>query len=372
MQEKLAGKLKNAVKKRRPAVIGFDGFIDEVVHVVEKRLDPEHYARVRTIADYADMVRNGAGLSTSMEIVTVAKKLGGNGPNMSIGLKNYGIDLTYIGTVGTGGLDPVYAPLAEGSRIIGVADPGQTDAVEFEDGKIIRCKLVPLNLMSWEDVKRKVGLEELIRLVCGAELLSFSNWSMIMHMSEIWEGLLTEVLPHVGNRAEKTLFIDFADPEKRSGGEILDAVRLLERFQETGVKTSLGLNKKEACEFAELFGRKIADYREYPLEELTRFVAEHIKIDCLVVHPVKKAACVTGDSYYEVDGPFCANPVLSTGAGDNFNAGFAYGYLCGFEPELSLMLGTATSGFYVRNGRTGTAEEIEHFLMEWKEGTLDC
>ena len=371
MQEKLAEKLKNAVKKRRPAVIGFDGFIDEVVHVVDKRMDPGHYARVRTIEDYAAMVRNGAGLSTSMEIVTVAKKLGGNGPNMSIGLKNYGIGLTYIGTVGTGPLDPVYEPLADGSRIIGVADPGRTDAVEFEDGKIIRCKLIPLNLMSWDDVKRAAGLEELIRLVREAELLSFSNWSMIMRMSEIWEGLLTEVLPHVENRVGKTLFIDFADPEKRGGEEILGAVRLMERFEEAGLKTALGLNKKEACEFAELFGRKITEYREYPLEELTRFVAGQIKIDCLVVHPVKKAACMTGGNYYEVNGPFCAHPVLSTGAGDNFNAGFAYGYLCGFEPALSLMLGTATSGFYVRNGRTGTAEEMERFLMEWKEGKLD-
>ena len=173
------------------------------------------------------------------------------------------------------------------------------------------------------------------------------------------------------NRVGKTLFIDFADPEKRGGEEILGAVRLMERFEEAGLKTALGLNKKEACEFAELFGRKITDYREYPLEELTRFVAGQIKIDCLVVHPVKKAACMTGGNYYEVNGPFCAHPVLSTGAGDNFNAGFAYGYLCGFEPALSLMLGTATSGFYVRNGRTGTAEEMERFLMEWKEGKLD-
>ncbi len=369
MQEKLIEELRRAKKRKRCAVIGFDGFIDEVVHVVDKRFSPERYERVKTIAEYSKMVMNGAGLSTSMEIVTVAKKLGGNGPNMCIGLKNYGIDITYIGTVGTSELDPVYGPLADESTVIGVAEPGRTDAVEFEDGKIIRCKLVPLNILSWADIKKKVGLSELTELIKKADFLSFSNWSMVMHMSEIWQGIIEEILPRV-DCSKKTLFIDFADPEKREGDEVIAAIGLLGKFKSMGLNTALGLNKKEACEFAELYGNKIENYLEYPLEQLTRYVADKVGIDCLVVHPVDRAACVTKNGYFEVNGPYCSDPKLSTGAGDNFNAGFAYGYLCGFEPRLSLMLGAATSGYYVRNGRTATVEEMEQFLLEWQAGKL--
>lgn len=370
MQTCLIEKLKKAASVKRPGLVGFDGFIDEVVHVARCRTSPTDYERVRTISDYADMVRGGAGLSTSMEIVTVAKKLGGVGANMAIGLKNYGIDLTYIGTVGTSKIDEVFRPLQENAVVIGVAEPGRTDAVEFEDGKLIRCKLLPLNAVSWEDIKRVVTPERLREIVDRAQYLSFGNWSMIMRMSEIWEGMQTEVLPHVTCEG-KTLFVDFADPEKRQATEIKDALRLLSRFQEMGIRTALGLNKKEACEFAELFGLTIGDYKSYPLQTLTRFLAEHIHVDCITVHPVEKAACVTGGQYYEVEGPYCAKPVLSTGAGDNYNAGFSFGYLCGFDPALCLMLGAATSGFYVRNGRTATMDEMAEFLLEWKEGRLN-
>ena len=306
MQEKLAEKLKNAVKKRRPAVIGFDGFIDEVVHVVDKRMDPGHYARVRTIEDYAAMVRNGAGLSTSMEIVTVAKKLGGNGPNMSIGLKTMGLDSPISERLGPGRLIRSMNPLADGSRIIGVADPGRTDAVEFEDGRSSAASSYP-EPYELGRCKRAAGLEELIRLVREAELLSFSNWSMIMRMSEIWEGLLTEVLPMWKTGWGKRCLSTCRPGKARRGrnprrGPFDGALR------GGGTQNGpLGLTKRSM----RICGAIRQEDHRLPRISAGRAYTVcrgQIKIDCLVVHPVKKSGVVTGGNYYEVNGPFCAHP----------------------------------------------------------------
>ena len=62
------------------AAIGFDGFVDEVVHVVKKRIDPENYTRVLTLTEYGQRIAATSGLSATVEIVTISKKLGGNGP----------------------------------------------------------------------------------------------------------------------------------------------------------------------------------------------------------------------------------------------------------------------------------------------------
>jgi sugar/nucleoside kinase (ribokinase family) len=68
-----------------------------------------------------------------------------------------------------------------------------------------------------------------------------------------------------------------------------------------------------------------------------------------------------------VDGPFCQNPKLTTGAGDNFNAGFCVGLLAGLEPREMLAAGVANSGFYVRNGKSATSKDLVSFLEQWEK-----
>ena len=87
-----------------------------------------------------------------------------------------------------------------------------------------------------------------------------------------------------------------------------------------------------------------------------------MKIDAVVVHPVDKASCVMQGSYYEVEGPYCKEPVLTTGAGDAFNSGFIWGVMQSMTPEICLLLGVMTSGYYVRNGRNATLAELNAFI----------
>lgn len=372
MKLELVKLLQGVEGKKINTLIGFDGFVDEVVHVVDKRHGPNDFERVLTIEAYGKRILQGAGLSTNVEIVPLTRKLGGNGPIYALGLKKYGINLTYIGCTGEEAIDPVFHEMAEGSEVIGIANPGQTDAMEFDDGKIIRSKLASLNNANWESITSKIGVERLAQMMDNAELISFNNWSMLNQMSDIWKHILGEVVPKMtADTSKKTMFFDLCDPEKRLPKDIMEAMELIQQFKAAGFKVSLGLNRKETCEIAEIIGKEIPDYKAIPLQELTEYVADFLKLDCLVVHPTECAACVADGKYYEVAGPYCKKPKLTTGAGDNFNAGFVYGYVNGFAPDMCLLLGTASSGFYVRQCRSGDSKEIQAFLKDWDAGKLD-
>jgi sugar/nucleoside kinase (ribokinase family) len=69
-------------------------------------------------------------------------------------------------------------------------------------------------------------------------------------------------------------------------------------------------------------------------------------------------------------GPFCEKPRLTTGAGDNFNAGYVLGLLLGLEPEEALLTGMATSGFYVRNAKSPDFAELVGFIDNWAQGNI--
>src|SRR5687768_6647591 len=65
------------------AFLGLDGFVDEIVHVVDKRDKAESYQRVPTITKFAARLAGAAGRSTNIELVNQVTKLGGNGPIMA-------------------------------------------------------------------------------------------------------------------------------------------------------------------------------------------------------------------------------------------------------------------------------------------------
>jgi hypothetical protein len=252
-------------------------------------------------------------------------------------------------------------------KVYGLCEPALTDALEFTDGKLMLGKHGTLRDITWERVKDALGgAAAIAEIVSRCHLFGMENWTMIPHMSAIWEGLINEVFPLMKTGASKPLaFFDLADPEKRTKDDILNAMVLIGRFGER-FNAILGLNEKELYEIADVFGVDTTENRS--LARTMPKVYERLGVYCLVVHPVKEAACCIGGEYCHVDGPFCERPVLTTGAGDNFNAGFCLGQALSLGAEDSLLLGVCTSGYYVRHAKSPTFEQVITFIGDWDSG----
>jgi len=359
----LISKLEVVSEVNVKAIMGFDGFVDQILHVVETRENAEKYTRMKYIKDFGDKISKAAGLSTSVEFIPINSKLGGNGPIMTNALASFGLDVTYIGALGVPSIDAVFQPMLDKCKLISIANPGQTDAVEFLDGKLMIGKRQSLKDVNWDKLKETVGIENLIELVDESKLIGLENWTMLPYMTDIWRGMLTEVLPHIDANKEKYIFFDLADPEDRLKVDIIEALSVIQEFS-SKFKVILGLNLKEAIEMGDIL--KVSDgFAPIDLKTLSTEISKMLNIYCLVVHPVKEAVAVCDGEYFHTLGPFEPNPKLTTGAGDNFNAGFCLGQVLGLSPKESLIIGTATSGFYVRNAASPTLSQLIDFLNEW-------
>src|SRR5688572_10242401 len=145
------------VAQRINAFIGLDGFVDEILHVVDKRESAEKYVRLPTIAKYAERLAGAAGKSTNVELVSQLTKLGGNGPIMANAMASFGVKVTYLGNLGYPNIHPVFADFTRLADVHSLAEPGYTDAVEFEDGKIMQGKHQSLKQVNWENIKARFG-----------------------------------------------------------------------------------------------------------------------------------------------------------------------------------------------------------------------
>lgn len=349
----------------RPALIGFDGFVDEIVRMVDKRSALKEYSTIPTISQLAARIADAAGKSTNIEMVVQKMKLGGNGPIMANAIAAFGAPVTYIGNLGYPTLHPVFEELAQRAQVISIANPGHTDALEFDDGKLLLGKLETLNEVTWENLVQRAGEEHLAKLFAGAHLISLNNWTMLPYMSDIWKNIQQRICPHLpASTKEHFIFFDLADPEKRLAADIRTALELIAKFQNY-FKVILGTNEKESFEIAEVLGIPQPDNQKESIMRMAEELRAKLGIFNVVIHPVQYAVAASASEVQLIEGPYDPKPLISTGAGDHFNAGFCLGHLLGFDLEMSLLTGVATSGFYVRTAKSPAIPDLISFMQNW-------
>ena len=345
----------------KEVLIGFDGFIDEIIHVVDTRQSVDEYTRIPTIAAFGRRISDAAGLSCNIEMVPEKIKLGGNGPIMANNLAMQGFGVRYAGALGADGrVHPVFSEFADSCKeIITVCDPGHTDALEFDDGKIMMGKMHTLPSVRWEAFLAQRDLAALQERIDAGSLVGCVNWTMLPRMNSVLEGLngLFARRPSRGK-----LFIDLTDPRKRSREDVGEVLSILASLQ-SNVDVILGLNENESQQVAEVLGTPVTE----GLPDRAQGIRTALQLAQVVIHPTKGAAVATEDGTWWIEGPYTPKPRLTTGAGDNFNAGYCNGLLSGLDPEGCLVSGVCSSGFYVRECRSASREELIAFMQGWAE-----
>ena len=347
------------------AFVGLDGFVDEIMHLVDVRHDAQSFERIPTIARLSERLAAAAGQSTNIEAVVQRVKLGGNGPIMANALCRFGVKVTYVGALGYPTLHPVFSEFAARAEVHSIAPPGLTDAYEFDDGKIMMGKTTQLGEITWENIQLRFGRKRFADRFFGSDLVAFVNWTMLPYMSDIWEALQNELCP-VSKTTRHKMFFDLADPEKRTPEDLRRALKLIENFR-AYFDVALGLNEKEAWAVGAVLGLGGEARTRSALTQLAIDIRRSTGVDTLVVHPVSYALAVTGAEAPVVDGPYIAKPLITTGAGDHFNAGFCLGKALGFDDQMSVLVGVSASGYYVRNAQSPRLTELAEMLRNWPQ-----
>jgi sugar/nucleoside kinase (ribokinase family) len=365
LRELCAQRLAAAVDRagQLTAFVGLDGFVDEILHVVDKRVNAQTFERVPSIARLAERIAEASGKSTNIELVNQLTKLGGNGPIMANALASFGLKVTYLGNLGYPHLHPVFHEFAKRAEVHSIAEPGHTDALEFEDGKIMLGKHSSLKEITWPNILARFGREKFAAKFGSADLVAFVNWTMLPHMSDIWDSLLNELCPGLKS-PRRMIFFDLCDPEKRTTEDIARALEMIKRF-ENHFDVILGLNEKEANEIGDVLGLHRKAHSAEALSTLARELRAKLPVSTIVIHPVSYALAVGGESVDLVKGPYISKPKITTGAGDHFNAGFCLGKLLGFDNAMSVLTGVTTSGYYVRTATSPSILQLTGLLRKW-------
>jgi sugar/nucleoside kinase (ribokinase family) len=352
-------------------VTGFDGFVDEMITLVGERRTLEDFVPVADIGTFAAMIAAAAGQSSLREIVVTDVQPGGCAVNLADGLASLGATVDCFATVGEpphtvfGGIAAKCHGFSSWGR-----EPGRTLAFEFNDGKLMFSAVEQLAGFTPHSV-RELLTDGTYAAACeAAQVIALTDWSLYPSMTQVWRLLQRDVFSYLTHRP--AFFIDLVDPSSRSIVDIREMAAILSAFEQAGPVT-LGLNGNEAnvlCRAHDVPPAPGDATTEQTLQQAFA-LRDLLGVSRVVIHRVPFAVAAANDHGTTQPGPYSAGAKKNTGAGDRFNAGFCLGLALGLDDSESLVLGCAASGFFVRNARSASRQELVGFLERWAADSVD-
>lgn len=349
------------------AMVGVDGYVDYIQRPVKNQTakGPDFFD---TIEDFSNHTALAAGKSAQIELHTQENKLGGNAPIMANALGALGISTICVGNFGYPDLHEIFKGMHKNVSMHSVGNPAVTNALEFEDGKLILSEVGPFKQQDWKHMTDIIPANQWVEMTKECQLIALVDWCNLPHSTNIWKGILENVLPNA-SAGNKQFFFDIADPTRRSDHEISEALNIISSFGNFG-KVTLGLNENEAEKLYSCIQRIHRDNdNETELNKKAAYIFDKLSISSLLVHPLNRSIMVTEHQIQELKGRVVEKPKISTGGGDNFNAGFCFAQLNGFNEQESMVLAMANSGAYVQNGMSTTLLELSQYIENWLNET---
>lgn len=341
-------------------LVGIDGFIDKIQRPVQSNVNGENVF-YPTLESFGQRINYAAGKSAQIELFSELIKLGGNAPILANSLASLGIKNTCLGTFGLPKIRAVFDDIHKDCQLISLGEPAETTALEFDDGKLILSELSTFKDLTWDKIKEIVPLSRLKQICTEVSLIALVDWCNLPHATAIWKGILEDIVkPGLPNKPK--VFFDLADPTKKSDEEIEEIVNLIKDFGNYS-EVSLGLNENEALRVFQALNEKT----DGNLEHIGKSLIKQLQINHLLIHPIDSCLLFTSDSHFSLKGRLVKKPKLTTGGGDNFNAGFIFGLLNNYSLKESMTLAMANSGAYVLSGESPDITELKRYMALWEK-----
>lgn len=344
---------------------GFDGFIDTFIRME----DPS------SMESFGPRVLAAAGIAASFRVKNKGDKFGGNGPLFAGALSDIferRIELSYIGAIGKDKVSPLFERALKDKvdNIYTLAEPAHSDCMEFTDGKIMLNDLSSCAEVTWERLLEVMGSEKLDEYLKKTDYIGAVNWGKLENVGEIWKNIALRLSELKVPEKKVHFFMDLAEFEQRPEKDIKELIDTLSIITKQAT-TMLSFNLKEAWEMGEFLGGEFRG-KKAPEEvaKLASFIRENIDVDKVIIHPNDGAICSGAEGTVYVPGPYCKEPLISTGAGDNFGAGCLAASLKGLDDTGIILTGVCASGHFVRSGNSPSFKEMSSLLEKWQNDQL--
>jgi hypothetical protein len=343
-------------------VLGFDGFVDNVRRVIDERTTAESFEPMTELGAFGERIAASADdrSSITVEWTREGSRTGGLTCHLARAFIGLGASPVMIGAYGEPELDVFTDEFAAATRH-SFGTPNYTEAVEFDDGKLLVTETGATRTLDWETLTDAVGVETLADALDGADAFGIGYWVVIPELPSVLTGLGESVWPTLADPPE-TVLLDPGDVRQLSDGILAGGLDPIRAFADVAPVT-LSANRAEMQRLAAAVGTEPSS-----LSAAATAVRDGLGLRRAVAHADDVSVAAGPDGLASVAVPTVDDPEMTTSAGDHFNAGLLLGLAAGLSDPAAVCLGNVVAGQFVRNGAPPSEADLRAFL----DGYLDA
>jgi len=336
-------------------VMGIDGFIDEVWQIIGSRISREEYRLFEKLTDFSKALSASEEGGFTNEIVRKRRTYGGFVANTGKAVFRLGVRPVLLGMFGQDGIDSVFSEFEEFTELVPVGDPGICQIFEFTDGKIMLPFIQEVLSFDWHALTKVIDEKALKTMFADAAVIALGYWTLMPAFDEIVTRIC-EMLK--GIPGKRRMFFDFADIRKSERSSLENSLGKLAGLNEQ-IPMTLSLNEHEAGHLFSFYGETFDAQDPEGADAMTERVRNALGLDELIAHtPYYAAAASVSEGSCVAIQNYCTSPVITTGAGDNFNGGYMVAMLKGMSLSERLTIGNAVTYLYVSGGHCPYKDEL--------------
>jgi len=308
------------------------------------------------------LVKCGEG-GFSNEIVRKRRTYGGFTANTGKAVSRLGVETAMLGMFGKNRIDSVFGEFTESSNLVSVGEPAISQIYEFPDGKIMLPYIQEIMGFNWHSLTEAIDADALKAMFMDADIIALGYWSLLPAFDDVVAQVCGRFL---NTTKQQRMFFDLADIRKRDRTSLEETLKKLAVLNQK-IPMTLSLNEHEAALLFSYYGQTFTQDAQQANAQ-TESVRNAIGLDELVVHTPHFATSVSAtEGYCTVTQHYCENPVITTGAGDNFNGGYLAALLKKLPMAERLTAANATTGFYVSHGYSPSKTEMLDTLPAYED-----
>lgn len=225
-----------------------------------------------------------------------------------------------------------------------------------------------LSQYKWHDFKTDAIIEDLKVLFRNCQIIPFANWSNVYRASDLWYGLLSDVIKPINKRDFDFIFY-LGDPTKRLIFEVDEILDIISEFSLYG-RVTFVLDEGEAIKLWALLNGKDPEtgfLNDDPmaLKNKNLSIFNTMNVEHLVIYSDDHAMLFSKQHHFEIARHVSENVQVTNDLRDSFCAGYGLGLQRQLEISHCVALGMTVSGAYSESGTTPDKEALLTYLKKW-------
>ena len=222
--------------------------------------------------------------------------------------------------------------------------------------------------LKWHSFKKDAIIDDLQNFFINCQIISFADWSAINGASDLWDGLLRDVIRPLRKKDFEYIFY-LGDPAKKSVSEVDEFLDIISDFSLHG-RVTFALDEDEASRLWMMLNGYDPDKPLPALllpspEERQLFIFNSMNIHYLLIYSADHTLFYSAQGQCELVDKAHNNTSIEKHARNNFNAGFSLGLQHQLDISQCAALGLAVSGSYRENGIPPERNTLILYIKKW-------